>query len=101
MGYDLLGMYVSKSEGANFWLSVLTDLQSRGVHDILNVCMDRLKGFPDAIKSVFPKTTVQLCIIHQIRTSMKYVARKYYNNLIFNIFRYFLMHCNQFKFANT
>lgn len=73
---DLLGMYVSHSEGANFWLSVLTDLQNRGVKDILIACVDGLTGFPDAIQSVFPKTDVQLCIVHQIRNSVKYVASK-------------------------
>ena len=73
---DLLGMYIAKSEGANFWLSVLTDLQNRGVQDILIACVDGLKGFPDAIASIFPETTVQLCIIHQIRNSVKYVASK-------------------------
>lgn len=73
---ELLGMYISKSEGANFWLSVLTDLQSRGVQDILIACVDGLKGFPDAIASVFPETTVQFCIVHQIRNSIKYVASK-------------------------
>lgn len=73
---DLLGMYVSRSEGANFWLSVLTDLQNRGVKDILIACVDGLKGFPDAIKSVFPQTAVQLCVVHQIRNSIKYVASK-------------------------
>lgn len=73
---ELLGMYVSKSEGANFWLSVLSDLQKRGVQDILIACVDGLKGFPDAIASVFPETTVQLCIVHQVRNSIKYVASK-------------------------
>lgn len=73
---ELLGMYISKSEGANFWLSVLTDLQSRGVQDILIACVDGLKGFQDAIASVFPETTVQLCIVHQIRNAIKYVASK-------------------------
>ena len=73
---DLLGMYVSQSEGANFWLSVLTDLQNRGVKDILIACVDGLTGFPDAIQSVFPKTDVQLCIVHQIRNSIKYVGSK-------------------------
>ena len=73
---ELLGMYVSKSEGANFWLNVLTDLQNRGVQDILIACVDGLKGFPDAIASVIPETTVQLCIVHQIRNSIKYVASK-------------------------
>lgn len=73
---ELLGMYISRSEGANFWLGVLTDLQNRGVQDILIACMDGLKGFPDAIASVFPETTVQLCIVHQVRNSIKYVASK-------------------------
>lgn len=73
---ELLCIYISKSEGANFWLSVLTDLQSRGVQDILIACVDGLKGFLDAIASVFPETTVQLCIVHQIRNSIKYVASK-------------------------
>jgi len=76
-GYkDLLGMYISKSEGANFWLSVLTDLQSRGVRDILIACIDNLSGFSDAINSIFPKTTVQSCIVHQVRNSLKYVSSK-------------------------
>lgn len=74
---DLLGMYISKNEGANFWLNVLTDLQNRGVHDILIACVDGLKGFPDAIQSVFPNTIVQLCIVHQIRNSIKYVGSKH------------------------
>ena len=74
---DLLGMYISKNEGANFWLNVLTDLQNRGVHDILIACVDGLKGFPDAIQSVFPDTIVQLCIVHQIRNSIKYVGSKH------------------------
>lgn len=73
---ELLCMYLSKSEGANFWLNVLIDLQNRGVQDILIACVDGLKGFPDAIASVFPETTVQLCIVHQIRNSIKYVASK-------------------------
>lgn len=73
---ELLGMYVSESEGANFWLSVLTDLQNRGVKDILIACIDNLKGFAEAIGSIYPKTEVQSCIVHQIRNSLKYVASK-------------------------
>ena len=69
-------MYVSHSKGANFWLGVLTDLQNRGVKDILIACVDGLSGFPDAIQSVFPNTDVQLCIVHQIRNSLKYVGSK-------------------------
>lgn len=78
---ELLGMYVSKSEGANCWLNVLTDIQNRGVQDILIACVDGLKGFSYAIASVFPETTVQLCIAHQIRKSIKYVASK--NQMVF------------------
>ena len=74
---DVLGMYISKSEGANFWLSVLTDLQNRGIEDILIACIDNLTGFGDAIESVFRETTVQLCVIHQIRNSCKYIGSKH------------------------
>lgn len=73
---DVLGMYLSESEGANFWLQVLTDLNNRGVEDILIACTDNLKGFSEAILSVFPKTEIQTCIVHQIRNSLKYVASK-------------------------
>lgn len=71
---DILGLYLSANEGANFWLSVLTDLNARGLEDILIASVDGLKGFPEAIKTIFPKTEVQLCIVHQIRNSLKYVA---------------------------
>ena len=71
---DILGLYLSENEGANFWLSVLTDLNARGLEDILIASVDGLKGFPEAIKTIFPKTEVQLCIVHQIRNSLKYVA---------------------------
>jgi putative transposase len=73
---DLLGMYVPESEGANFWLSVLTHLQQRGVVDILIACIDNLKGFAEAIATIYPDTEVQTCIVHQIRNSIKYVASK-------------------------
>ncbi len=73
---EILGLYLSESEGANFWLSVLSDLNNRGLQDILIASVDGLKGFPEAIKTIFPNTEVQLCIIHQIRNSMKYVASK-------------------------
>jgi putative transposase len=72
----LLGMYISESEGAKFWLSVLTDLQQRGVKDILIACIDNLGGFEEAIGSIFPKTEVQSCIVHQVRNTIKYVASK-------------------------
>lgn len=73
---EILGMYISESEGANFWLQVLTDLNNRGVKDILIACTDNLTGFSEAIHSVFPKADIQLCVIHQIRNSLKYVASK-------------------------
>ena len=73
---EILGFYVAESEGAHFWLGVLNDLKQRGVQDILIACVDGLTGFPDAIKGVFPQTEVQLCIVHQIRNSLKYVASK-------------------------
>ncbi len=73
---EVLGIYLSETEGANFWLSVLSDLQQRGIEDILITCVDGLTGFPEAINTIFPETKVQLCVIHQIRNSMKYVASK-------------------------
>jgi len=73
---DILGIYVQESEGANFWLNILTDLKNRGVNDILIACVDGLKGFPEAINSIFPNTEIQLCVIHQIRNSLKYIASK-------------------------
>lgn len=74
---DVLGIYVSENEGAKFWLQVLTQLQQRGVEDILIACIDNLKGFAEAIETIFPKTEVQLCVVHQIRNSMKYVGSKH------------------------
>jgi putative transposase len=73
---EILGCYVNESEGANFWLSVLTDLQKRGVADILIACTDNLKGFAEAIATVFAQTEIQSCVVHQIRNSLKYVASK-------------------------
>ena len=73
---ELIGVYLSENEGAKLWLSVLTDLKQRGVEDILVACIDGLKGFPEAIEAVFPKTQIQLCIVHQIRTSLRYVPEK-------------------------
>ena len=73
---ELLGLYLSENESANFWLQVLTDLNNRGLKDILITATDNLKGFSEAIRSVFPESEVQLCIIHQIRNSLKYIASK-------------------------
>lgn len=75
---ELLGMWIAENEGAKFWLSVLTELQQRGVEDILIACVDGLKGFPDAINAVFPQTHIQLCIVHMVRNSLKYVSWKDY-----------------------
>ena len=74
---ELLGMWLTDNEGAKFWLSIVTELKNRGVEDILIASVDGLKGFSEAINSVFPQTIVQRCIIHQIRYSMKYVGSKY------------------------
>ena len=73
---ELLGLWVGETEGSKFWLNVLTELKNRGVQDILIACVDGLKGFPDAIETLFPKTEVQLCIVHMIRNSLKYVSWK-------------------------
>ncbi len=76
-GYkELLGLWIGEAEGASFWLTVLTELRNRGIKQILIACIDGLKGFPDAIQAVFPETEVQLCIIHQLRNSLKYVGNK-------------------------
>ncbi len=73
---ELLGLWLSESEGAKFWLSVFTELQNRGVEDGFIACVDGLKGLPEAIEAVFPKTQVQLCIVHKVRNSLKYVPWK-------------------------
>ena len=75
---ELLGLWLSENEGAKFWLSVLTELKNRGVKDILIACVDGLKGFPDAIAVEYPQTRVQLCIVHMVRNSLKYVSWKDY-----------------------
>lgn len=73
---EVLGMWMAETESASFWMSVLTDLKARGVEDILIACTDNLKGFTDAVKGVFPDTVTQLCVVHQIRNSCKYVVWK-------------------------
>lgn len=75
---ELLGMWIAQAEGAKFWLSVLTELQNRGVKDILIACIDGLKGFPDAINTVYPHACIQLCIVHMVRNSLKFVPWKDY-----------------------
>lgn len=73
---ELLGIWIAQSEGAKFWLGVITELKNRGIKDIFIACVDGLKGFPEAIESVFPNTQIQLCIVHMIRNSVKYVNWK-------------------------
>src|SRR6266511_3213273 len=73
---DVLGMWFQDTEGAKFWMQVLSELKQRGVRDILICCVDGLKGFPEAIEAIFPATTVQTCIVHLIRHSLKYVPRR-------------------------
>ena len=70
---ELLGMWLSENEGAKFWLGILTELKNRGLEDILIACVDGLKGFPEAIEAVYPQTHIQLCIVHMVRSSMKFV----------------------------
>ena len=73
---ELLGLWIAQTEGAKFWLQVVTDLKNRGMNDIFIACVDGLKGFPEAIEVVYPKTEVQLCIVHMVRNSLKYVSWK-------------------------
>ena len=73
---ELLGIWVGKNEGSKFWMSVITELKNRGVEQIYVACVDGLKGFPEAIGSIFPNTIVQLCIVHMVRSSVKYVSYK-------------------------
>ncbi len=75
-GKEVLGLWSSANEGAKFWLGVMTELRNRGLRDVYIVCTDGLKGFPDAIGSVFPKAQVQTCIVHMIRASLNYVSWK-------------------------
>jgi transposase-like protein len=79
---DILGIWIGENESASFWLGVCNDLKNRGVQDILIACKDGLSGFSEAINTVFPKTEIQLCVIHQIRNSMKYVSWKDKKKLI-------------------
>jgi len=75
-GKEVLGLWIQENEGAKFWLSVLTELKTRGVQDIFIACVDGLTGFPDAINAVFPQTKVQLCIVHMVRNSLRFVSWK-------------------------
>jgi putative transposase len=79
---DVLGMWFQDNEGAKFWMQVLNDLKQRGVRDVLICCVDGLKGFPEAIEAIFPQTTVQTCIVHLIRHSLRYVPRRQYDQVV-------------------
>ena len=79
---ELLGIWMAQNEGAKFWLSVLTDLQNRGVQDIFIACVDGLNGFPEAIETVYPNTRVQLCMVHMVRNSLSYVSYKHRRELV-------------------
>ena len=79
---DVLGMWFKDTEGAKFWMQVLTELRDRGVRDILVCCVDGLEGFPEAIEAIFPTTTVQTCIVHLIRASLRYVPRRDYDAVV-------------------
>ena len=79
---DVLGMWFQENEGAKFWMQVLNDLRQRGVRRHPDRCVDGLKGFPEAIEAVFPQTTVQTCIVHLIRPSLRYVPRRQYEQVI-------------------
>lgn len=75
---ELLGLWLAETEGAKFWLPVLTELKNRGLNDILIACVDGQKGFPEAIQAEYPHTKIQLCIVHRVRNSLKYVSWKDY-----------------------
>lgn len=79
---EVLGLYLGQNESATFWLQVLTDLSQRGIEDILIASIDNLRGFADAIENIFPKTEVQLCVIHQVRNSLKYIPWKHYREFV-------------------
>ena len=73
---EVLGLWIAQTEGAKFWLQVVTELKNRGVQDIFIACVDGLKGFPEAIEAVYPHAAVQLCIVHMVRKSLNFVAWK-------------------------
>ena len=78
---ELLEIWIAEYEGASFWAQVLTELNNRGVKDVFVFCVDSLTGFPDAIKGIFPQSDIQLCIVHLVRNSLKYVSWKYRKEL--------------------
>ena len=79
---EVLGIWIEQTEGAKFWLQILTELKQRGVADVLVCCVDGLKGFPEAIEAVWPQTVIQTCIVHLIRHSLRYVPRRQYDAVV-------------------
>ena len=73
---DVLGIWAAETEGAKFWMQILTELKNRGVSDIFIACVDGLKGFPEAIEAIYPETQIQLCLVHLVRHSLCYVSHK-------------------------
>lgn len=102
-GYkDILGIWIGENESASFWLSVCTELKSRGVEDILIACKDGLSGFSEAIQSTFPQTHIQLCVIHQIRNTTKYVASKHRKEFMNDLKKFIkLQHLNKLNLDST
>lgn len=82
---EVLGIYLTENEGAKFWFSVLQDFKQRGVNDIFVACVDGLKGFPEAIESIFPTTQIQLCIVHQNRGSLRFIPEKHVKEFIIDL----------------
>lgn len=82
---EILGMYLADSEGAKMWMQILTDLQNRGLKDVLIACIDNLSGFHEAIQAIFPKTEVQVCVVHQVRNSLRYIASKDSKNFLVDL----------------
>ena len=78
---ELLGLWLAENEEAKFWLSVLTKVKNRCVEDILITCIDGLKGFPETMEAIYPNTQVQLCVVHMVRNSMRFVSRKHYKHV--------------------
>jgi len=90
--FSRTGLWISETEGSKFWFQVVTELKNRGVEDIFIACMDGLKGFPDVVNAVFPQTRIQLCIVHMIRYSTKYVSWKERKTIYDDLKKYILRH---------
>jgi len=98
---DVLGIWVGEAEGAKFWLKVCTELQNRGIKDVLIACIDGLKGLPEAIKAVFPEVEIQLCIIHMIRNSIKYIPHNHSKEFISDLKNIYKASTEEFAYQNV